>query len=103
MASRRAVQEISLGGLQPAELPIAVHSDAAARKLNARSVEFIAKSGKTDELRCFLRVTVAPLLRDRAGFLRSIVLTTHGAPRRVVMITFWNTERRTPDLWEDIP
>jgi hypothetical protein len=54
-------------------------------------------------LRCFLRVTVAPLLRDRAGFLRSIVLTTHGAPRRVVMITFWNTERRTPDLWEDNP
>jgi quinol monooxygenase YgiN len=103
MSSRRAMREISLGSLQPAEPPMEVHFDAAERKLNARAVEFIAKPGKAEELRGFLRQAVAPLLRDRAGFLRSIVLTTHGAPRRVVMITFWNTERRMLDLWEENP
>ena len=103
MASRRAAQEMSLGGLLPGEPPMTLHLDAAARKPSARSVEFIAKAGKTDELRRFLHQTVAPLLRDRAGFLRSIVLTTQGAPRRVVMITFWDAERGMPDLWEENP
>lgn len=104
MSSRRAVREKPLGSFQPAEQLMTVPvGDALATKLNARAVEFIAKPGKTDELRGFLCQAVAPLLRDRAGFLRSIVLTTHGAPRRVVMITFWNTERRTPDLWEENP
>src|ERR1700746_3441827 len=101
MSSRRTIREMSLASLHPVEPPMAVHFDAVARKLNARVVEFIAKPGKTDELRGFLRQAVAPLLRDRAGFFRSLVLTTHGAPRRVVMITFWSTERRMLDLWEE--
>ena len=75
-----------------------------AAKLNARVVEFIAKPGKTDELRSLLCQAVPPLLRDRTGFIRSIVLTTHEEPRRVVMMTFWSAEERTVrDLWEETP
>jgi heme-degrading monooxygenase HmoA len=77
--------------------------DIVAAKVTARAVEFIAKPGKTDELRTFVAHAVAPLFRDRSGFIRTMVLTTHGAPRRVMMITFWKTERRVRDLWDEAP
>ena len=100
----RAVRELSLASLQPAERPRTVlFEDAVSAKATARAVEFIAKPGKTDELRSFLCQAVAPLLRDRPGFIRTMVLTTHGAPRRVQMITFWSTERRVRDLWVEVP
>jgi len=103
MIPRRTVREIPLGSLQPAEQLMTVpFEDAVATKLNARVVEFIAKPEKTDELRGFLCQAVTPLLRDRTGFIRSIVLTTHDEPRRVVMITFWSTEEGTVrDPWEE--
>jgi hypothetical protein len=67
-------------------------------------VEFIAKPEKTDELRGLLCQAVTPLLRDRTGFIRSIVLTTREELRRVVMITFWSTEESTvSDPWEETP
>ena len=77
--------------------------DAIATKLTAQGVEFIAKPGKTDELRNFLCLAVTPLLRDRPGFVRATVLTAHGAPRRVEVITFWSTERRIRYPWEETP
>src|SRR5882762_11317605 len=92
MIPRHTARKIPLVSLQPAEqLPF---EDAVAAKLNARVVEFIAKPEKTDELRGLLCQAVTPLLRGRTGFVRSIVLTTHEEPRRVVMMTFWSTELR---------
>jgi hypothetical protein len=105
MIPRHTVREIPLGSLQSAERSMTVlFENTAAANLNARAVEFIAKPEKTDELRGFLCQAVTPLLRDRTGFIRSIVLTTHEEPRRVVMITFWSTEERTArDPWEETP
>jgi len=97
MIPHRTIREIPLGNLQPVEPPVAI-------KLHARVVEFIAKPEKTDELRGLLRQVVTPLLRDRSGFIRSVVLTTHEEQRRVVVITFWSTEEHTVrDPWEETP
>ncbi len=105
MIPRRTARQTPLGSLQPSELSMAVPSeDTAAAKLNARVVEFIAKPEKTAELRGLLCQAVTPLLRDRTGFIRSIVLTAHEGPRRVVMVTFWSTEESTVrDPWEETP
>jgi hypothetical protein len=105
MIPRRTVREVPIGSLQPAEQPMTIpFEDAAAIKLNARVVEFIAKPEKTDELRALLYNSVTPLLRDRTGFIRSIVLTTLEEQRRVVVITLWSTEERTVrDTWEETP
>lgn len=93
---------------QPSELklvekPMTVpFPTAVATKLNARVVEFIAKPGKTDELRSFLSQSVTPLLRNRTGFIRMIVMTKQEERRRVAMITFWNTEGQAmTDPWEE--
>lgn len=77
---------------------------ADATNLNAQVVEFIAKPERTHELRAFLCQAVTPLLRDQAGFIRSIVLTRQEEPRRVVMITLWSAEERpVSDSWEETP
>ena len=103
MASR-AVRELSLASLQPVERPRTVLcKDVVSARATARAVEFVAKPGQTDELRSFLCQAVAPLFTDRTGFIRTMVLTTHGAPRRVQMITFWCTERRVRDLGVEVP
>src|SRR6266436_6019900 len=103
MIPRRTARQTPLGSLQPSELSMTVPSeDTAAAKLNARVVEFIAKPEKTDELRGLLCQAVTPLLQDRTGFIRAMVLTKHGEPRSVVMITFWSTEEGTVrDPWEE--
>ncbi len=63
-----------------------------------------AEQVKANELRGFLCQAVTPLLRDRTGFIRSIVLTKHEEPRRIVVIRFWTTEERTvSDPWEESP
>lgn len=106
MIPRHTVRETRLGSIQPAEQPMTIpfEDTQVATKLNARVVEFIAKPEKTDELRGFLCQVVTPLLRDRTGFIRSVVLTTHEEPRRVAAITFWRTEEGTVgDPWEEIP
>jgi heme-degrading monooxygenase HmoA len=105
MTTRRTVEEIPLDRLESAEQPMTVpFEDSFATKVNAQAVEFVAKPGKTDELRGFLCQAVTPLLRDRTGFIRTIVLTMREEPRRVVMITFWNADESTAcDPWEEIP
>jgi hypothetical protein len=101
MIPRRIVREIPVGRLQPEQ---SIIEDAVATELDARVVEFIAKPEKTDELRGLLCRAVTPLLRDRTGFVRSIILTKHEEPRRIVVITFWSTEERTVnDPWEESP
>jgi heme-degrading monooxygenase HmoA len=91
--------------LKLAEQPMTVpFKHAAATKLNARVVEFIAKPRKTDKLRGLLCHAVTPLLRDRTGFIRTIVLTKHEERRRVVVITLWNTKEQTvSEPWEETP
>ena len=105
MIPRRTARQTPLGSLQPSELSMTVPSeDTPAAKLNARVVEFIAKPEKTAELRGLLCQAVTPLLQDRTGFIRAMVLTKHGEPRSVVMVTFWSTEERTVrDPWEETP
>ena len=104
MIPRRTVREIPVGRLQPEQSMKVSFEDEVATELNARVVEFIAKPEKTDELRGLLRQAVTPLLRDRTGFIRSIVLTKHEEPRRILVITFWSTEERTvSDPWEESP
>jgi hypothetical protein len=105
MIPRRTVREVPIGRLQPAEQPTTIpFEDAVAIKLHARVVEFVAKPEKTNELRALLYNAVTPLLRDRTGFVRSIVLTTLEEQRRVVVITLWSTEERTVrDTWEETP
>jgi len=105
MIPRRTARQTSLSSLQPAEQSMTGPlEDAVAIEPNARVVEFIAKPEKTDELRGLLCRAVTPLLRDRTGFIRSIVLTTHGQQRSVVMITLWSTEEHAMrDPWEETP
>lgn len=105
MIPRRAVREIPVGRLQPEEsMKVSFDEDAVAADVNARVVEFIAKPEKTGELRRLLSQAVTPLLRDRTGFIRSIVLTKHEEPRRIVVITFWSAEEHTvSDPWEESP
>jgi antibiotic biosynthesis monooxygenase len=105
MIPRRTIREIPLGSLEPAEQPMtAPFEDAVEIKLCARVVELVAKPEKTDELRGLLCKAVTPLLRDRTGFIRSIVMTTHEEQRRVVVITFWSTDEGTVrDPLEETP
>jgi heme-degrading monooxygenase HmoA len=88
-----------------AEQPTAVpFPTAVATKLTARVAELIAKPGKTDELRSLLCQSVTPLIRDRTGFVRTIVMTNQKERRRVAVITFWSTEEQAVnDPWEDTP
>lgn len=72
--------------------------------LNAESIEFIAKPGKSEQLRAYLRDHVTPLLQKRAGFINTILLTSHSEPRRLVAISFWSTsEQAERAMWEEIP
>lgn len=63
--------------------------------MSARAVEFIAKPGRTEELRDYICENVAPLLRRHAGFINALVLTSQEEPRRVVALTFWNCAQET--------
>jgi hypothetical protein len=104
MIPRRAVREIPAGRPRLEQSMKVSFQGAVATEVNAQVVEFIAKPEKTDELRGLLGQAVTPLLRDRTGFVGSIVLTKHEEPRRVVVITFWSAEERTvSDPWEESP
>jgi hypothetical protein len=85
---------------EPIRGPIA---DINGTRVNARAVEFIAKPGRSEELRDHLCKAVTPLLRERSEFIRTIVLTSDEEPRRVVAITFWSLEEHTCAPWEESP
>ena len=105
MIPRRTAQKIPLGSLKFAEQPMTPSfEDAVAIRLNGRVAEFIAKPGKTDELRRLLCQAVTPLLQDRTGFIRTIVLTKLEERRHVMVITLWNTEEQSmSEPWEETP
>ena len=73
------------------------------KRVNAKTVDFIAKPGRTEELREHICQSVTPLLRLRTEFIRAIVLTSDKEPRRVVVITFWSSEEHTCTPWEESP
>lgn len=74
--------------------------DVDARRANARVTEFIAKPGRTEELRAHICQSVTPLLREQSEFISTIVLTSDEEPRRVVAITFWCPEEPACGVWE---
>lgn len=72
--------------------------------LNAETIEFIAKPSKAIELRSAISDRVMPLLRERCGFINTILLTSQNEPRRLLAITFWKTsEDAQHAMWEEIP
>jgi len=74
------------------------------QKANARAVEFIAKPGKTEQLRDHICQTVTALLRGPMGFIQAIVLTSHQESRKVMAMTLWSTEKgATHARWEKMP
>lgn len=77
--------------------------DADGTRVNARVAEFVAKPGRSQELRDHICQAVTPLLRERSEFIRTIVLISDEEPRRVVAITFWNFEGHTCAPWEESP
>jgi hypothetical protein len=72
--------------------------------LNAETIEFVAKPAKAMELRSAISDRVMPLLRERSGFINTILLTSQNEPRRLLAITFWKTsEDARQAIWEEIP
>lgn len=68
-------------------------SNLDCRKLNARSVEFIAKAGLSSKLRDSIERALWKSLNRRPGFAGAAVLTADKEPRRILILTFWKTER----------
>jgi hypothetical protein len=72
------------------------------RKMNARSVEFVAKPDKIGELRDCFRGPITEFLKRRRGFSGAVVLTSHKEPRLILVISLWRTERdATDNRWEE--
>jgi heme-degrading monooxygenase HmoA len=73
----------------------------ACQTLNARAVEFIAKAGMSAQLRDCVERSVLNFLNRQTGFAGAIVLTPHKEPRRVLVFSFWRTERECyENHWE---
>jgi quinol monooxygenase YgiN len=71
------------------------------RKMNARSVEFVAKPDKIEELRDCFRGPITDFLETRRGFSGAVVLTSHKEPRLILVISLWKAERdATDNCWE---
>lgn len=70
--------------------------------LNVRSVEIIAKPGMSSQLRAAVDGFLLRFLARQSGFAGEILLTTHGEPRRIVVLTFWRTDEcgRSMNRWE---
>jgi hypothetical protein len=71
--------------------------------VNARTTEFIAKPGRSKELRDHLCKDVTLLLREQSGFIRTTVLTSDDEPRHVIAITFWSLKEHICAPWEESP
>jgi hypothetical protein len=72
--------------------------------MNAETIEFVAKPAKSGELRSAISDRVMPLLRERSGFINTILLTSQNEPRRLLAITFWKTsEEAQHAMWEEVP
>ena len=69
---------------------------------NVRAVEFICKPGKIREVHECIRGPIADLLRSADGFSNAMTLHSHGESRRVLVLSFWETEEQArANQWED--
>lgn len=65
----------------------------ARRVFSSRAVEFIAQAGMSTQLCTRIDGPVLKFLEKQRGFAGAAVLTTHKEPRRILVLTFWKTER----------
>lgn len=71
---------------------------------HVRAVEFIAKPGKNSDLRRAIASSVVPFLEQQPGFKNSFILTPHGEPRLVLVVSFWESELDSRETtWESAP
>ena len=69
---------------------------------NVRSVGFIAKPDKANDLTICMRGPLVKLLRQAPGFTGSMILHSHQERRSVMVLTFWENERQaTHTCWEE--
>lgn len=61
--------------------------------LHVRAVEFVAKAGLSSQLRDSIDRPVLKFLARQTGFGGAMVLTPHKEPRRILVFSFWRTER----------
>ena len=84
------------------DVPLSAGGNQEFSKMNARTVEFIAKAGKEEELRKRFSVGVLELLKRKDGFAGLFILSSHKEPRRLLVITFWKTaDEATQNQWEE--
>ncbi|MGH9756745.1 MAG: antibiotic biosynthesis monooxygenase family protein [Candidatus Acidiferrales bacterium] len=84
------------------DVPLFVAGIQDFSKMNARTVEFIAKAGKEDELRKRFTGGVLELLKRKEGFAGLFVLSSHKEPRRHLVLTFWKTAHDAgQNQWEE--
>ncbi len=69
----------------------------------ARTVEFVVRPGKTEELHKALETVLGPALAWREGFLGLLVMNPRKEPRLVSLLTFWQAGGNTTDwCWEEL-
>ena len=77
-------------------------SGAMIGAANIRSVGFIAKPDKANDVTTCMRGPLVKLLRQAPGFAGALVLRSHHERRSVMLLTFWETERQaTHTCWEE--
>jgi hypothetical protein len=78
------------------------HNGIGQLMWNVRAVELICKPGKIAQLRACIRGPVTDLLRRAEGFSNAMILHAHRESRRVLALSFWETEQQaTSNRWED--
>jgi hypothetical protein len=69
--------------------------------LHLRAVEIIAKPGMSSRLRTAIDGFLLGFLERQFGFSGAFLLTAHGEPRRIVVLSFWRTEEEClGNRWE---
>lgn len=70
--------------------------------LSVRAVDFIAKPGMSSQLRAAVDRFLLKFLARQFGFAGTILLTTHGEPRRIAVLSFWRTDEYgcSANRWE---
>jgi hypothetical protein len=74
----------------------------ARRTGNVRSVGFISKPGKIQELKTCVAGPLVDLLRQAPGFAGAMILHADKESRKLLMLTFWETEDQAgANCWEE--
>jgi len=88
-------------GIASAILSSAMGTESHRIAWSVRSVGFIAKPEKTDELIACLEGSVNEILQQMPGFAGSMILRSQSELRKLLALTFWTTEKHaTTNCWE---